>query len=383
MKRILTTLAAATFAAGMSFAQQAIFERQNITSPQMNADGSVTFRLRAPKAEKVSVSGDFTQRPCDMQNENGIWTYTTSTDLSPELYSYQFNVDGVRMLDPSNLERSRDVRSFMSTFIISKEKGDKGYLYSNQDVAHGDMAQVWYESPTLGMSRRMTIYTPAGYDKGKAYPVLYLLHGAGGDEEAWPTLGRTAQILDNLISLGKAEPMIVVMPNGNASDDASPLATGKKDKKRPQASYEDSFGDIMQYVKSHYKIKTGAQNTAICGLSMGGGHSYTISNKNPGTFGYIGLFSAAVSMRGGQKPIDAMIEEDATLSKQLKDVFAAKPKLYWIAIGKTDFLYEQNAGLRRYLDKMHYPYEYFENEDGHIWRNWRIYLSMFAQRVFK
>ena len=230
----------------------------------------------------------------------------------------------------------------------------------------------------------MSIYTPAGYDKGKKYPVLYLLHGAGGDEEAWLTLGRTQQILDNLIALGKAVPMIVVMPNGNATDDASPLMTGREHKNHPATTYQEGFGDIINYVQKHYKVKRGAANTALAGLSMGGFHTFSISLLRPGQFGYLGLFSAAVRMdRRSQKPIDVQLEESAEVSAQIEAVFRAKPSLYWIAIGKDDFLYQQNAGLRRYLDKKGYAYEYHESEGGHTWRNWRVYLSIFAQRLFK
>lgn len=367
-----------------AFGQQAIFgQRNQIVSPQINQDGTVTFRLSAPRAQKVEIQGDFIQRRAEMKQENGVWTYTTG-DLAPELYSYKFVVDGIELLDPSNLERSRDVKSFMSTFVISKQEGDAGYLYAPHDVPHGNVSQVWYDSPTLGINRRMTIYTPAGYEtSGKKYPIMYLLHGAGGDEEAWITLGRTAQIMDNLIALGKAEPMIVVMPNGNAGQKASPsFQVGPEG--RAKASYQESFPDIMNYMQKNYRLKGGAANTAICGLSMGGGHSFSISMMNPGTFGYIGLYSAAVSMggRGGQA-INADLPDDAPAAKQLKALFAAKPKLYWIGIGKTDFLYDQNKNLRSYLDKKAYPYEYFENEDGHIWKNWRIYLSIFAQKLFK
>lgn len=384
MKRILLSIFAFVMSISLTFAQQAIFERHEIVSPKFNADGTVTFTLRAPEAKKVTILADFLTRPTEeLQQKDGVWTYTSDV-LAPELYSYRFYVDGAETLDPSNLNRSRDVRSFMSTFIISKEEGDCGYLYGNHNVAHGDVAQVWYDSPTLGMKRRMSIYTPAGYDKGKKYPVMYLLHGAGGDEEAWLTLGRTAQIMDNLIALGKAEPMIVVMPNGNASDDASPYATGLTQKDRPKASYQESFPDIMDYVSKHYKVKKGADNTALCGLSMGGFHTWSISNLNPGKFGYIGLYSAAVRMdRNSKKSVDVQLEENTEVSAQMKAVFDAKPHLYWIAIGKDDFLYDQNVGLRKYLDKMGYPYEYYESEGGHIWRNWRIYLTIFAQRLFK
>ena len=363
-------------------AQQTIFERHDTRSPQFNDDGTVTLRVKAPDAKKVTVIGDcIKDGHQDMTNQDGVWSYTTEV-LAPELYNYRFYVDGAETQDAGNIERSRDVRSFMSIFIVSKEEGDCGYLYQNHNVEHGDVAHVWYDSPQLGMKRRMSIYTPPGYDNGKAYPVLYLLHGAGGDEEAWLTLGRTAQIMDNLIALGKAKPMIVVMPNGNASDDAGPLESGLKKKEQPKTTYEESFIDIMNYVKSHYKVKKGADNTAICGLSMGGYHTFRISMLNAGTFGYMGLFSAAVRLDRSQKSFEEQLQDHPEAVQQMKDLFAAKPHLYWIAIGQEDFLFQQNIALRQYLDKMQYPYEYFENGGGHIWRNWRIYLSMFAQRLF-
>ena len=383
MKR-LYVFAALLLTAFALQAQQAIFERHDTRSPQFNEDGTVTLRIKAPEAKKVVVIGDCVERGNqEMTNQDGVWSYTTKA-LAPELYSYRFYVDGVETQDAGNIERSRDVRSFMSTFIISKEEGDQGYLYQNHNVEHGDVAHVWYDSPGLGMKRRMSIYTPPGYDKGKAYPVLYLLHGAGGDEEAWLTLGRTAQIMDNLIALGKAEPMIVVTPNGNASDDAGPLETGIRNKERPKTTYEESFQDIMNYVKDHYKIKKGADNTAVCGLSMGGYHTFRISMLNAGTFGYMGLFSAAVRLEwNSQKTVVEQFESNQKATEQMKALFAAKPHLYWIAIGKDDFLFQQNVELRQYLDKMQYPYEYYKSEGGHIWRNWRVYLSMFAQRLFK
>lgn len=378
------TLAVLMLATTQAMAQEAIFERRDQGSPRFNDDGTVTLSLRAPDATRVDIVGDCVENMhAQLTKDGDRWSYTSPV-LFAELYNYRFYVDGVETLDPSNIERSRDVRSFMSTFIVSREVGDQGYLYANHDVAHGNMAQVWYDSPSLGLTRRMTIYTPAGYDKGKKYPVLYLLHGAGGDEEAWPTLGRTQQIMDNLIALGKAEPMIVVMPNGNATDDASPLLSGLSKKGEPKATFEEAFDDIINYVESHYKVKKGPKNTALCGLSMGGYHTFKISNLRPGRFAYIGLFSAAISMgRGNQAPVQEQIAGNPAFAKQIADVFAAKPALYWIAIGKDDFLMQQNVSYRAYLDSQKLPYEYYESEGGHSWRNWRIYLSMFAQRLFK
>ena len=376
------------------WAQQALFDVNNLTSPEMNADGSVTFRLYAPKAVTVEVEGDFQSEPAAMkEGEGGIWTYTTAV-LQPEMYSYKFKVDGLDKLDPSNVYRCRDIASFTNIFIVTKEKGDKGDLYSVNKVPHGNVSKVWYPSPTLKTERRMTVYTPAGYDKGGRYPVLYLLHGAGGDEEAWTTLGRAAQIMDNLIATGKAVPMIVVMPNGNANCDAAPgewdrgmykpTFMGHMDS-TPVASTEESFKDIVSYVDKHFRTLANKRNRAICGLSMGGGHSYGISKLYPDMFDYVGLFSAAVSLnaRGFNGLNDADQGPAPEVEKQLATMFAKKPALYWIAIGKTDFLYQNNKVYRDYLDQKKYPYTYVETEDGHIWRNWRIYLTMFAPQLFR
>ena len=409
MKKLSLIFAFAIMFMADAFAQQALFSGKTLVSPEINADKTVTFRLYAPKAVTVQLTGDFlpkttVQTPfgvqesdgvADMKEENGVWTYTTPQPLAPELYSYKFKVNGMDMLDPSNVYRTRDITTFVNIFIITNEKGDCGDLYSVNNVPHGNVNRVWYDSPTLGTKRRMTIYTPPTYEEGGKYPVLYLLHGAGGDEEAWPALGRQAQILDNLIAEGKAKPMIVVMTNGNANCDAAPgewhkgfytpSFMGHNEGTQPKATTEEAYKDVMKYVENHYRVLKGQNNTAICGLSMGGYHTYAISKLNPGKFGYIGLFSAAIQM--GQSnhgnDINSAIKADDKTAAQLKALFAAKPKLYWIAIGKTDFLYDQNKTYRQYLTDNNYPFEYFETGEGHIWKNWRIYLSKFATMVFK
>lgn len=409
MKKLSLIFAFAILFMTNAFAQQALFAGKPLVSPEINADKTVTFRLYAPKAVTVQLTGDFlpktkVQTPfgvqesdgvADLKEENGVWTYTTPQPLAPELYSYKFKVNGMDMLDPSNVYRTRDITTFVNIFIITNEKGDCGDLYSVNNVPHGNVNRVWYDSPTLGTKRRMTIYTPPTYEEGGKYPVLYLLHGAGGDEEAWPALGRQAQILDNLIAEGKAKPMIVVMTNGNANCDAAPgewhkgfytpSFMGHNEGPQPKATTEEAYKDVMKYVENHYRVLKGQNNTAICGLSMGGYHTYAISKLNPGKFGYIGLFSAAIQM--GQSnhgnDINSAIKADNKTAAQLKALFAAKPKLYWIAIGKTDFLYDQNKTYRQYLTENNYPFEYFETGEGHIWKNWRIYLSKFATMVFK
>jgi enterochelin esterase family protein len=340
--------------------------------------------LFAPEAKKVVVTANFLTpdgNPVEgtemTRNAEGVWEYTSPV-LRSELYNYNFVVDGVKICDPANVYVCRDVAAMFNIFIID---GDRGDLYRVNDVPHGSVKRTWYNSPTLGKDRRITVYTPAGYEQSKdKYPVLYLLHGAGGDEEAWMTLGRTSQILDNLIAQGKACPMLVVMTNGNAWQQAAPgeAADGmgqpamRMAGSRPAASFEESFGDVIEWVESNYRVIKKKEARAVAGLSMGGGHSFNISRTYPNTFDYVGLFSAAARIGDNE-------EVKASLAKQRDNGF----KLYWIACGKTDFLYQANKDAMKYMDSINFPYTYRESDEGHIWRNWRIYLSEFAPMLFK
>lgn len=368
-----------------SVAQQQLGQRARVQSPVVNADGTVTFNFYSPSAQRVSVSGDFdeirNQRLEMTKQENGVWTVTTKA-LNPELYSYSLSVDGQRFVDPANSYVNRDISTLSNIFIVTKSDDDKGHLYSVNDVPHGTLSRVWYDSPTLGQQRRMTVYLPAAYDGKKAFPVMYLLHGHGGDETAWGDLGRASQIMDNLIAEGKCVSMIVVMPNGNPTCNAAPgwwhegmyTPDGNAFNQRgAKASMEESFMDIVNYVDSHYKTIKKRSGRAVTGLSMGGGHTFGISRLYPETFDYYGLQSAAARVQ----------QNDAKFNEQMTRLFSSKPKLFWIAIGKEDFFIQQNNGLRQYLDEHKYPYEYYENDGGHIWRNWRIYLTMFAQKIFR
>lgn len=378
-------------------AQQALFGGQQIVSPEINPDQSVTFRLNAPNASSVQVTGDFLPpKPIETpmgkwdapgtadltKNAQGVWEFTTSP-LAPELYSYAFLVDGLRTLDPANVYMNRDVATVTNIFIID---GDRASLYGVKDVPHGTVSRVWYDSPTLGKDRRLTVYTPAGYEtSGKRYPVFYLLHGMGGDEEAWMALGRTSQILDNLIAQGKAEPMIVVMTNGNVDQEAAPgessLGLKAPDMNQPrtmEGSFETSFPDVVKFIDNTYRTIPEKKSRAIAGLSMGGFHSMHISKQYPDLFDYVGLFSAAILPREGST---SPVYDD--LEGKLKVQFGKKPALYYIAIGNTDFLYDANTQYRKLLESNKYPYEYFETPEGHIWKNWRIYLTEFAPKLFK
>ena len=383
MNRLFLSILALCLTLNVS-AQEALRAGSKIVSPEIHDNGSVTLRLYAPKAESVTIAANMLTvdgkpvQGTDMQlNADGVWEYTSPV-LRSELYNYNFIVDGVKICDPSNVYVCRDVASTFNIFIIG---GDRGDLYRVNDVPHGSVKRAWYNSPTLGTERRITVYTPAGYEQGKDnYPVLYLLHGAGGDEEAWMTLGRTSQILDNLIAQGKARSMLVVMTNGNAWQQAAPgeAADGMPQPgmrmtggERPKASFEESFGDVIKYVESNYRVIKKKEARAVAGLSMGGGHSFNISRTYPNTFDYVGLFSAAARVG------DSQVQE--SLKQQRDNGF----KLYWIACGDTDFLYQMNKDVMKYMDSISFPYTYRESGEGHIWRNWRIYLSEFVPMLFK
>ena len=376
MKKYIMLLAVAAAACSGAEAQQALWGGSQIVSPEIHPDHTVTFRLAAPKAVKVQVTGDFlptqkVQTPfgefdapgaADMTQKDGVWEYTTPAPLAPELYSYTMLVDGLKINDPSNVHRIRDVQSVTDVF------------------------KVWYNSPSLGMDRRLTVYTPAGYEtSGKRYPVFYLLHGMGGDENAWTELGRASQILDNLIAQGKAEPMIVVMTNGNAALQAAPgesnlgfAAPSMQLPKTMEGSFEQHFPEVVKFIDKNYRTIKTKKARAIAGLSMGGFHSMHISKQYPDMFDYVGLFSAAI-MPGND--VKSPVYDD--LESKLKTQFDKKPALYWIAIGDKDFLYDANKQYRKMLDEKGYKYTYYETPEGHIWKNWRIYLTEFAPQLFK
>lgn len=393
-------------------AQQALGYGSNLKSPEINPDGSVTLRFFSPKAVSVKVVGDFlpdaasskqnsqVQSEYEMvQDSEGVWSFT-SFPLEPELYSYYFVVNGERRDDPSNIYKIRDVVTWSDYFIVSRKADDRGALYSINNVPHGNISKIWYESPSIGSLRRMTVYTPAGYadkaNRNRRYPVMYLLHGGGGDENSWSDLGRAAQIIDNLIASGEAEEMIVVMPNGNVDDAAAPgewslglyqptfFGNIPRDF-HSKVSMAESFLDIVGYIDSHYRTIPERNFRAICGLSMGGGQSYQISMKYPSVFGWIGLFSAGFKMWEGDTRPELVSENSSPeLQGAMASLFSYKPKLYYIGIGETDERLKYEKALCEYFDRHDYgPYEFVATPGGHIWRNWRIYLSQFARQLFK
>ena len=388
-KKFFVIVMAMTFYMAGTSGQQALGGGDEIVSPEIHENNSVTFSLMAPNAQEVKLSGDWMPAEgwvpgsVDMtKNDKGLWTYTTEV-MEPEFYGYSFQVDGLRANDPNNAFVSRDISTLTNLFLVG---GGQAELYKVNSVPHGSLTRRWYDSPGINMKRRITIYTPPGYESAtESYPVLYLLHGAGGDEEAWIELGRATQILDNLIAQGKSEPMIVVMPNGNVIQDAAP-GQGTDGYYKPQfmvpktmdGTYEETFKDIMDFVELSYRVKADKEHRAVAGLSMGGYHSLHISRYYPNTFDYVGLFSAAI-LPNQDNTAKVYQDIDGTLNKQMENGY----KLYWIGIGKTDFLYRANSQYKKKLEAMGMPFTYRESEGGHIWKNWRIYLSEFAPLLFK
>lgn len=371
-----------------AMAQQNVgFREGSVVSPQINEDNSVTFRLRADAAGHVTVIGDWAAnggRGEMTRNADGVWTYTTPV-LPSEMYTYRLDVDGVVNLDPLNPFTRRDVGNVYSVFYIGGGCGD---YYQVHDVPHGDVVTTWYHSDSAGADRRLSVYLPPCYGKeGRKYPVLYLLHGSGGDETAWLDLGHVARIMDNLIARGEAEPMIVVMPNGNFSKQAAPGETPENLAFRPvmtnmltdykNGAYEMAFTEIIGFIDNKYSTIPDRQHRAIAGLSMGGFHSLYIALNYPGWFDYVGLFSAGL-MTDLNTDREAYRDEDAKLAR-LSELGC---KLFWIGIGKDDFLYEANTDFRKRLDSMGFDYIYHESERGHIWANWRQYLLLFVPQLF-
>ena len=385
MKKVLLTACSVCFGLQV-LSQENLWWKTPVNSPEVNKDNTVTFRLKAPNASSVEVVGDFLSKneKAEMKKvDNDVWEYTTPKSLNPELYSYSFMMDGVKISDPSNVFMSRDVVTISNLFIINGKESD---LYKVQNVPHGSLSKVWYHSDKHNADRRITVYTPAGYEtNNQRYPVLYLLHGMGGDEDSWSTLGRAAQILDNLIAQGKAQPMIVVMTNGNSDLQAawgeSPTGYVTPTIELPKTtdgSFEDAFPEVVTFVDKAYRTIAKKESRAIAGLSMGGFHSMQISKEYPTQFNYIGLFSASARFKGRK---ESHIYENC--EEKIKKQFSQKPALYWIAIGKEDFLYEENQKFRSFLDSNGFSYTYVESEGGHIWKNWRNYLCQFLPLLFK
>jgi enterochelin esterase family protein len=360
-----------------------------IVSPVIAADNSVTFSVFSLNAMTVSVNGSWMKMGETKEmtkDDQGVWSVKIGP-LEPSMYHYNILLDGVSIIDPANPQAMRDGNRYASTLILP---GKGSELFEISDVPHGSITKIWYNSPALGLNRRMYVYTPAGYEDNKEkYPVLYLLHGGGGDEDAWTSLGRANYILDNLIAQGKAKPMIVVMTNGNPDQTAS--VTDRKPEivnpnVRNLAIATEKFPislvkDVIPYVEKHFRVIPNSANRAIAGLSMGCLHTQIAAMNNPELFQYIGLFSLGLHFNDDLREVTnkwLVPAYDNNLETLRKNY-----KLFYIAVGKEDFVYEGVVTLRKKLDDRNFKYVYNETAGGHTWANWRTYLSDFAPRLFK
>ncbi len=351
-----------------------------VVSPQVAGDRRITFRILAPKAEAVRLTGGdipgIGQGAEMTKNAEGVWE-TTLGPIESGAYRYNFNVDGVSVIDPRNPSTSE---SNSNTWSLVYVPGSD--FMDTKDVPHGAVAEVTYYSKSLQRFRRMHVYTPPGYESGEGkYPVFYLLHGAFDCDDSWSSVGRAGFILDNLIAAGKARPMVVVMPAGHTG----PFTFGGS--RLPMDEFVQDFNsDVMPYVEKSYRVLADRQHRAIAGLSMGGAHTLSIGIPNLDKFAYLGIFSSGVfGMGGGGRggaPAGPGWEEqnkekldNADLKKDLK--------LVWFATGKEDFLIETSRATVATLKKHGFDVVFNETLGAHTWINWRNYLNEFAPQLFQ
>ncbi len=353
-----------------------------VVSPEVSADGKVTFRILAAKANAVKLGGTdipgIGQGAEMTKDADGVWEVTLGP-IDPGAYRYNFNVDGVSVIDPRNPSTSESNSNTWSLVYIPGSD-----FMDTKDVPHGAVAEITYYSKSLKRFRRMHIYTPAGYESGKSqYPVFYLLHGAFDCDDSWISVGRAGFILDNLIAANKAEPMVVAMPAGHTG----PFTFGGP-RPRVDPFIEDFVRDIMPYVEKNYRVYTDQKHRAIAGLSMGGGHTLTLLVSHMDKFGYAGVFSSGVfelmGRRGRNSDSDAGPTWEQRHAESLKNAELKKGlELLWFATGKEDFLIETTRGTVEMFKKYGFSVVYKETAGGHTWINWRNYLNEFAPQLFK
>ena len=377
MKNFLRVLCLLSFlpaaAMAQSEAQPAPANRQQpapLVSPEVHSDRQVTFRVRAPKANEVTVSGEWAGGAKAMtKDSNGVWSVTLGP-LAPDLYGYSFSIDGIQTLDPVN-SSVKPMRSPRTSIL--DVPGDQPALHDFQMVPHGVVRLHEYQSRSLGKLRRLQVYTPSGYEKSRVrFPVLYLLHGAGDNEATWVTLGRAHMIADNLFAWGKAIPMVIVMMDGHALP-PGPRTTNIVERARSIAAFEgDLLQDVIPMIEATYRVREGALGRAIIGLSMGGGQSLTIGLNHPELFSWVGGMSAAVY--SPETSIAYALNDAANTNRKLK--------LLWFACGKDDFLLKQNQQFDELLTKRGIRHTFNLTDGNHSWPVWRRYLADFLPLLF-
>lgn len=347
--------------------------RAPLISPEVHPDRTVTFRLMAPNARKVTLSGGFVSAlggaSAELtKDEKGVWSGTFGP-IEPGIYNYLLDVDGARFPDPANNRLKLSTNNVSSVVEIT---GDRLSFYDNKDVPHGTVRINWYESRVLGAKRRMYVYTPPGYGSGKKYPVLYLLHGAGDLDEGWVNNARADFIIDNLLAEGEVKPMIVVMPHGHArfADESAEEANLWK-----RGAFEaDLLEAIIPYIEEHYDALRERENRAIAGLSMGGGQALGVGLNNLDRFAWVGAFSSAVFSEPKESFAEIFRDPEKT-NRQLK--------LLWIACGEDDRLLTRSEKLVEALKESNIEHIYRVSEGAHTWKVWQIYLKEMTPLLFR
>jgi len=343
-----------------------------VTSPEVHAGGRITFRVRAPQAEAVRLTG--TDMPAigrgvDMtRGENGVWE-TTVGPVDAGTYRYVFSVDGLTVMDPVNTAISESNATSWSLVTVPGAA-----FMDTRRVSHGAIAEATYFSEPLGRFRRMHVYTPPGYEISTTrYPVFYLLHGAGDSDDSWHTVGRAGLILDNLIADGRAVPMVVVMTAGHVPGAGSGVAGPGAD-----AFSRDFLEAVVPHVESRYRVRTDRASRAMAGLSMGGAQTLNIGVPHLERFAYLGVFSSGVFGIADDQSFEqdnrAMLD-NADLKKGLE--------LFWFSTGRDDFLIETSRATVEMFRSHGFDVTYEESDGGHTWINWREYLNRFAPQLFQ
>ncbi|UCD51888.1 MAG: esterase family protein [Phycisphaerales bacterium] len=330
--------------------------------PQVGSDRTVTFHLRAPQAQRVLLNANFLPEPGAMTKDaEGLWSIT-SAPLAPEIYEYDFTVDGLTIPDPANPFVKVWRRRSRSMVLVP---GNPPKFFEEQNVSHGTVHVQRYRSRSLDVTRGLYVYTPPGYETARqeTYPALYLLHGSGDTEDAWTIVGRANVILDNAIAVGRARPMIVAMPYGHTP------GAGRGNR---QAFEADLIGDVIPFVEKRYRVRADAADRAIVGLSMGGGQSLRIGLGHPDLFAWVGAFSSSAP---SAEELQKLLAQPDELNEKLK--------LLWVGCGREDFLFERNQQFRRALEAQGIEYIAHITDGGHEWRLWRRYLNEILPLLFR
>lgn len=346
-----------------------------IKSPQVNKDGSVTFRFPAANAKEVKLSCQmFAGEKLMSRDDAGVWSITVTPPV-PDIYPYCFVVDGVQVADPNNMYIFPN-ESFKNSLV--DVRGDAPSVQDMQDVPHGKMSYRFYHSNGLGFDRTLCVYTPAGYDPtGKEkLPVLYLIHGMTDTYETWFKVGKVNIIMDNLIAQGLAKRMIIVMPYANPDPERKILGIKTaNDNMGTTVFCNEILNEVIPFVEANYNVYTDANHRAITGFSLGGRQSLACGFGNPDKFHYVGAFAPAIF--GNEYETNFTNGTYAPLKKVKKSL-----KLMWLGTGSEDFLIQASRSLDNYLTEQGLEHTFYNPGGGHTWMNCRDYIELFAKELF-